>query len=228
MVVLGAHFSGIWILAANSWMQTPDGYHLVREVKVVAGGKQYPMSADLGSESFTIREVPLPAEYVVTPEDVPHVRAVIDDFGAAILNRSTLARLCHTILACWMTGSFLVVAVSASWLLRGRHVDSARASLKIGLAVATLACLLQMIAADSTARGVARNQPTKLAALEGLPASRKEAPMGVVGVVRWKRDAEGRIVGVEESAVRIPGLLSIPVSGDFLHPVQASETLVHG
>jgi cytochrome d ubiquinol oxidase subunit I len=85
-----------------------------------------------------------------------------------------------------------------------------------------------MIAADSTARGVARNQPAKLAALEGLGASRKEAPMGIVGVVRWKRDAEGRIVGVEESVLRIPGLLSILVSGNFLHPVEASETEVKG
>jgi cytochrome d ubiquinol oxidase subunit I len=228
MVALGALFSAIWILVANSWMQTPGGYHLVREVKVVAGGKEHPMNADLGSEPFTIKEVPLPADYVVKPEDVPHVRAVIDDFGAVFLNRSTLARLCHTILACWITGSFLVVAVSAWWLLRGQHVESARASLKIGLVVATLACLLQMKSADTTARGVSRDQPTKLAALEGLAASQKEAPMGVVGVVRWKRNAEGEIVGVEESAVRIPGLLSILVSGNFLHPLQASETEVQG
>src|SRR5262249_31006083 len=158
--------------------------HLVQEVKVVADGKQYPMQTpdeDLGGQSYTIREVPLPADHVVTREEVPHVRAVVDDLGAAILNRSTLARLCHTILACWITGSFLVGAASAGWLLRGRHVESARASLKIGLTVATLACLLQMIAADSTARGVSRNQPTKLAALEGVAASQKEAPMGVVG-----------------------------------------------
>src|SRR5262249_19060230 len=146
----------------------------------------------------------------------------------AMLNRSTLARLCHTVLACWMTGAFLVVAVSAWWLLRGRHADSARASLKIGLAIATVASLLQMIAADSTARGVSRNQPTKLAALEGLGATRKEAPMGVVGVVGWKRDSEGQIIGVEDSAVRIPGLLSILVSGNFLRPVEASETEVKG
>src|SRR5262249_21722421 len=137
-------------------------------------------------------------------------------------------RLSHTILACWITGAFLVVAVSAWWLLRGRHVDSARASLKIGLAVATLACLLQMIAADSTARGVSRNQPTKLAALAGLGISQKEAPLGIVGVVNWKRDADGQIVGVEGNAIRIPGLLSILVSGDFLHPVKASETEVKG
>jgi cytochrome d ubiquinol oxidase subunit I len=228
MVVLGAHFSGIWILAANSWMETPAGYHLVREVKVVAGGQEFPMSADLGTKPFTIQEVSLPAGYVVQPEDVPHVRAVVDNFYEAILNPSTLDRICHTILACWMTGSFLVVAVSTWWLLRGRHVESGTASLKIGLVVATIASLLQMVAADSTARGVSQNQPLKLAALEGLPASQKKAPMGVVGVVRWKRDAEGRIVGVEESALRIPDLLSILVSGDFLHPEEASETEVKG
>src|SRR5262249_22189652 len=29
MVVFAAHFSAIWIIMANSWMQTPDGYKLV-------------------------------------------------------------------------------------------------------------------------------------------------------------------------------------------------------
>src|SRR5262245_59874867 len=228
MVVLGAHFSAIWILVANSWMQTPAGYHLAREVKVAAGGQEFPMSADLGSEPFTIREVPLPPDYVVRPEDVPHVRAVIDNFYEAFLNPSTLDRLSHTIMACWITGAFLVVAVSAWWLLRGRHLDLARASLKIGLAVATLALLLQMISGDSTARGVARNQPTKLAAIEGLAASRQGAGLSLVGFVTWKRDAEGKIVGIEERALRIPGLLSILVSGDFLRPFKARETTVRG
>jgi cytochrome d ubiquinol oxidase subunit I len=30
MVALGAHFSAIWIVVANSWMQTPAGYHIVQ------------------------------------------------------------------------------------------------------------------------------------------------------------------------------------------------------
>ena len=29
MVCLGAHFSAVWITVANSWMQTPAGYHIV-------------------------------------------------------------------------------------------------------------------------------------------------------------------------------------------------------
>jgi cytochrome d ubiquinol oxidase subunit I len=53
MVALGTMFSATWILVANSWMQTPGGYHLAREVKVVADGKQYPMSADLSGALVT-------------------------------------------------------------------------------------------------------------------------------------------------------------------------------
>src|SRR4029079_9067046 len=31
MVVLGAHFSALWIIMANSWMQTPQGYEIVTD-----------------------------------------------------------------------------------------------------------------------------------------------------------------------------------------------------
>ena len=31
MVVFGAHFSALWILMANSWMQTPQGYEIVSD-----------------------------------------------------------------------------------------------------------------------------------------------------------------------------------------------------
>ena len=228
MVALGAHFSAIWILVANSWMQTPAGYHLARMMKVTADGRQFATNADVGTAAFTVKEIALPAGYVVQPADLGHVRAVIDDFRAAILNPSTIDRLCHTVLACWMTGAFLVVAISAWWLLRGRHLEYARASLTIGIAIATLACLLQMVAADATARGVARHQPAKLAAMEGLAQSQQDAPLGIAGWVRWQRDAEGQIIGVEDHAIRIPGMLSILVSGDFLHPEMGRETTVAG
>jgi cytochrome bd ubiquinol oxidase subunit I len=228
MVALGAHFSAIWILVANSWMQTPAGYHLTREMKVTAEGAQFPLVADLGNIAYSVKEVALPAGYIVQPQDLGHVRAVIDDFAAAIFNPSTLERLAHTVLACWMTGAFVVVAISAWWLLRNRHLDSAHASLKIGLAIASVACLLQMLAGDSTARGVALHQPTKLAALEGLSQSQKEAPLGIVGWVNWKRNSAGEITGLENHSLRVPALLSVLVSGDFLHPAAAALTEVKG
>ena len=228
MVALGAHFSAIWILVANSWMQTPAGFHLVRKVKVAAGGQVFPLAANLGNTSFTIKEVPLPANYVLRPEDLHNVRAVVDNVWDVIFNPSTLDRISHTLAACWLAGAFLVIAVSAYYLLRGRHIESARSSLRLALVFGALSSLLMLVSADSTARGVAYNQPTKLAAMEGLAQTQKEAPLGLVGIVRWQRNAEGRIVGVKVSALRIPGLLSLLVSGDFLHPEKASQTVVQG
>jgi len=228
MVALGAHFSAIWIIVANSWMHTPAGYHLARQMKVAADGQLFPMTTDLGTAAFTVTEVALPADYVVQPTDLHHVRAVIDDFYLAILNPSTLDRLTHTVLACWITGAFVVVGVSAWWLLRGKHLEAARASIRIGIAVATVACLLQLVAADSTARGVAIHQPTKLAAIEGLSTTRTQAGLGVVGFVRWKYGDDGQIVGIEDHALRIPGMLSVLVSGKFLHLREAAQTEVKG
>lgn len=212
MVALGAHFSAIWILVANSWMQTPTGYHLARRVTDAAG----------------TREVPLPADYVVQAGELHEVRAVVHDIGAAIFNPSILDRLAHTVLACWMTGALLVAAVGAWWLLRGRTTEAARTTLRVGLGVAAVACVLQMLAGDATARGVANNQPTKLAALEALDRTQSFAPLGIVGVASWRRDAAGQIVGVDTTALRVPGMLSLLVSGDFLQPVAAAETTVRG
>lgn len=228
MVALGAHFSAIWILVANSWMQTPAGYHLARRMKVTEDGATHPFDADLGSAPFRYEEFPLPADYLVQPADLGSVRAVVHDISAAILNPSTIDRLTHTVLGCWITGAFVLVAVGAWWLLRGRHVAYARISLRVGLSIAVVACFLQLAAADRTARGVARNQPTKLAAMEGLARTTDDAPLGIVGWTSWTRDESGSIVGVETRELAVPGLLSILVSGDFLHPTAARSTVVPG
>lgn len=228
MVALGAHFSAVWILVANSWMQTPAGFHLVRKVKETADGVQHALEADLGSATYVVKEVPLPEGYVLQQGDVDSIRAVIDSFWQMVANPSTFDRLSHTIIACWITGAFLVVSISAYYLLRRRHVEFAKSSLKFGLAVGTFASLLQLVSADSTARGVSEYQPTKLAAIEGLAKSTTDAPLAVAGVVGWKRDAEGNKVGIEKRVVEIPGLLSLLVSGDFLHPQRSGKTVVRG
>ena len=228
MVALGAHFSAIWILVANSWMQTPAGFHLARQMKVTADGTQFPLTADLGNTAFTVKEIPLPQGYVVQPADLGHVRAVIDNFSAAIFNHTTLDRLAHTIFACWITGAFVVVAISAWWLLKNKFLAEAKISLKISLVMATAACLLQMVAGDFTARGVAKYQPAKLAAMEGIAHTEKQTPLGIVGWVSWQRDAAGNITGIEPKTIGVPGMLSVLVSGDFLHPAQAAQTEVKG
>ena len=50
MVVFGAHFSALWIIMANSWMQTPDGYKLV-----TVNGVQHAQMTDFWRSSSRLR-----------------------------------------------------------------------------------------------------------------------------------------------------------------------------
>jgi cytochrome d ubiquinol oxidase subunit I len=169
MVALGAHFSAVWIIVANSWMQTPAGYHIVN--------------------------------------NGTRIRAEVTDFWQVVFNPSTLDRLFHTVCGAWCAGSFLVVSVSAWYLLKGKHVEFARKSLKVGLTVALLASLLQAVTGHSSAQGVARNQPAKLAAFEGLYQTTSNAPLTLVG---WPDEKNERTVGLQA-----PGFLSFLAHNDF-------------
>ena len=169
MVCLGAHFSAIWIVVANSWMQTPAGFHIVGE-----GLK---------------------------------ARAEITDFWQLVFNPSSMDRLLHVLCGAWQAGAFLVVSVSAWYLLKKRHEDFARASLRVGLVVGMAASLLQLVSGHESAVGVAKNQPAKLAAFEGLYDTTPRAPLALFGWVDEKAEAV-------KGEVAIPGLLSYLVHGD--------------
>lgn len=188
MVALGSHFSAVWIVVANSWMQTPAGYQF--EYQPPGQEAQY-----------------LPAGTEITDAMMPHTRAVITDFWELVFNPSSMDRLIHVTLGAWLAGAFLVLSVSAWYLLKNRHSRFARTSIKFGLGFATIAMLLQLVSGDFSARGVAKNQPPKLAAMEGIFKTQTNAPLGLIGWV--DEETETRY------ALEIPGLLSFLVHHDF-------------
>jgi len=173
MVCLGAHFSAIWIVVANSWMQTPAGYHIVE----TANGP----------------------------------RAEITDFWAMVFNPSSMDRLFHTLCGAWQAGAFLVVSVSAWYLLKRRHEAFAKASMRVGLVVGLVASLLSLVSGHESGAGVAKNQPAKLAAFEGLYETTTNAPLVLFG---WVDEKNERVHGPA-----IPGMLSYLTHGDVSKPV---------
>jgi cytochrome d ubiquinol oxidase subunit I len=187
MVALGAHFSAVWIIVANSWQQTPAGSHLEIVGKAVPAG-----------QSFEIT-------------DFGQARMVIDDFWGVVFNPSSMDRLSHTLVAAWLAGAFFVISVAAYYLIRSRHVAFASMSIKFGLVLAIAASLLSLVTGHSSAGGVAKNQPSKLAAMEGIWESGPQAPLHPFG---WVDMAVGRTVGP-----KIPAGLSLLVGGDANHVV---------
>ncbi|HUA64270.1 MAG TPA: cytochrome ubiquinol oxidase subunit I [Alphaproteobacteria bacterium] len=140
-----------------------------------------------------------PAGYqLVGPE--MHKRAEVTSFWKMVMSPSSGDRLFHTLCGAWMAGAFLVVSVSAFYLLKKRHEDFALRSLKIALPVTLIASIVQGISGDMSARMVAKYQPAKLAAFEGLFNTESNAPLAIVGYVDEK---DHKVEGLE-----VPGLLS--------------------
>lgn len=169
MVCLGAHFSAIWIVVANSWMQTPAGYHIVGEGL--------------------------------------NARAEITSFWGMVFNPSSMDRLAHVTIGAWLAGAFLVISVSAYYILKKRHLEFAKYSLKVGLSVATVSVVLQLFSGDSSAKVVAKHQPSKLAALEGIYHTQKGAPLSLFGFPNSKTETI-------DYELAVPGLLSYLSFGD--------------
>ena len=134
-------------------------------------------------------------------------RAELTDFWAAVFNPSTLPRYLHTIDACLITGAFFMMGISAWYLLKKKHVEFAKRSLKASLVAGFIAAALQLPIGHYHAVQVAQTQPEKLAAFEGLFETQKEAPLLIFGIP----DAEERTV---HAAIKVPGLLSFLVGFD--------------
>ncbi|MDE2312885.1 MAG: cytochrome ubiquinol oxidase subunit I [Elusimicrobia bacterium] len=152
-----------------------------------------------------------PAGYVLVSHNGV-MRAEITNFWTMVFNPSSVQRLVHTVLGAYMMGAAFVASVSAYYVLKGRHGTLARKSLALSVIFGAAAAFALPISGDSQAREVARYQPAKLAAFEGLYKTEADAPLTLFGI---PDDARQELRG----AIGVPGLLSFLVHGKTGAPV---------
>ena len=108
--------------------------------------------------------------------------------------------LIHMYLAAYIVTGFVLAAPYAWARMRGRWTRYERTALVIPLAVAALASPVQVLVGDWNGRVVAKDQPVKLAAFEGLGKTTKGASVHLLG---WYES--GHIV----AGIGIPRMLSL-------------------
>jgi cytochrome d ubiquinol oxidase subunit I len=96
------------------------------------------------------------------------VRNEMNDFWAVATSPVAINKFFHTVLSGFMLGGSFVMGVSAWFLLKGRHEKFSLSSMKIGAATGLVSALLLLVTGDSSSKDVAKYQPMKLAAMEGL------------------------------------------------------------
>jgi cytochrome d ubiquinol oxidase subunit I len=137
-------------------------------------------------------------------------------FDALFANDYFWHEIVHMYLAAYLVAGFVTASVYAWGWLRGRRGLYERVALAIPLTVAALAAPAQIIVGDWAAREVAREQPVKLAAFEGLQDTTRGAPIHVLG---WYDGEEVKY------GVRVPRLLSLLAFHDPDAEVQGLETV---
>ncbi len=135
-------------------------------------------------------------------------RAELTSFADAVFNPSTMIRFFHTFDAALIAGAFAMAGVAAYLLLKNSENDIGRKALRLAIIFGLIVSLLELFPfGHGHAVQVARTQPEKLAAMEGLIDGRTHAPMVLFGVP--SDDPPGL-----RAAITVPGVLSWLAHGD--------------
>lgn len=146
-----------------------------------------------------------PAGYSCSPDPAcgpTTTKLVLTDFWAAVFNPSTLERFFHTVSACYVAGSFFLMGISAWYVLRNRHLDVARLSLRMAIVIAFVGSGLMFVSGDLQTREVQANQPLKFAAMEGICKTENGAALTIIAV------PPGQDCTANASGIAVPNGLS--------------------
>lgn len=136
-------------------------------------------------------------------------RAELTNFYDAVFNPSTLIRFFHTVDAAIIAGSFFMAGILAYLLLKGIGGEPAKKTLKLSIIVGLIASIIAVYpTGHEHAKQVAKTQPEKFAAIEGLYESQSGAPLVLFGLV--ESEPENNLA----AEISIPGLLSWMAFGD--------------
>ncbi len=135
-------------------------------------------------------------------------RAELTDFWAAVFNPSTMVRFFHTVDAALITGAFMMAGVSAYLIIKTKHDVLAKKSMKLAVIFGLIVSLLELFPfGHESGREVARLQPEKFAAIQGLYTTQAGAPLAVFAFPVMPPPQL-------KAKIEIPSLLSFMAFGD--------------
>ncbi|WP_442683730.1 cytochrome ubiquinol oxidase subunit I [Stenotrophomonas sp. JC08] len=131
------------------------------------------------------------------------MRMEMTDFVAVVLNPVAQAKFVHTVAAGYVSAAMFVAAISAWYLLRGRHLDIAKRSMAVAASFGLAASLSVVVLGDESGYLSTEHQKMKLAAMESMWET-EPAPASF-NIVAWPNQSERR----NEFAVHVPWAMGL-------------------
>ncbi len=177
------------------------------------------------------------------------MRNEMTSFLSVALSPMAINKFFHTVLSAWVLGGAFVVGVCGWMMLRKRNILHCYRSLKVGAWIGLIGILLTMVTGHSSAVAVAKHQPMKLAAMEGLYRGRAAQPIVVAGLLNPAKTAENTertfitemdlpyglsLLATNNPHAFVPGIndiidgFSLDENGDTLNTISYAERMARG
>ncbi|MBN2892012.1 MAG: cytochrome ubiquinol oxidase subunit I [Bacteroidales bacterium] len=141
------------------------------------------------------------------------------NFADVVFSEAAVNKFMHTITEAYLLAAFFVIGVSAWYLLKNRHTKFAKRSVLVASVFGFLASIMVAVTGDGSAYNVAKTQPMKLAAMEGLYQGTEGASLVLMGIAKDGEDAVG---------IKMPGMLAFLATRDFNGFVPGINDLMDG
>ena len=118
-------------------------------------------------------------------------RSEMTDFWAIVTSPVATNKFLHSVTNGYVLASIVVIAVSSWFLLKKREQELAHKSIRIASVFGGISLAVLIFTGDGSAYNVAKVQPMKLAAMEGLYEGSENAPLVAFGILNPDKDIMG-------------------------------------
>ena len=147
------------------------------------------------------------------------MRMELQSIGEVIFNPVAQSKFVHTVSAGYVTGATFVLAISAWFLLRGRHQEIARRSATVAASFGLAAALSVVVLGDESGYTANQHQKMKIAAIESMwhtePAPAPFVAFGIPDQQRRETRAEVRVpwilglITTRSTDTEVPGIYEL-------------------
>ena len=209
-------FLGIWIFGYN---RISHGWHLAT-IWLAAFGSMLSAYFILAANSWMQH----PVGYKIV-----NGRAEMTSFWKLLTNSTVFFAFPHTVIGAYASASFVILGISAYFILRGRNVEVFKRTAKVTIWVAAVATAATLVIGHFNGQLMTRQQPMKMAAAEALYNTTKGPGLSVWAVAPFEQHPPRTTIDIT-----IPHVLAILADNNpnatvqGINQLQAKDVATYG
>lgn len=151
------------------------------------------------------------------------------NFWEVLLSPMAVSKFTHTISSSYTLAALVVIGISAWFLRKKRHLVFAKRSIVLAAVFGLVTSLFTLLTGDYSAKVIAKHQPMKFAAFEGLNIGQRGAPLVAIGIVSTTpEDPNNENIKDFAFKIEIPNFLSYMAFSDFNAFIPGIKDLMEG